>query len=313
MMTRHLLQSWFLGVVAAAGVAALGTPAGCGMDSQGLGLTTNTCTDGSMTCNGQCVAVDHDPQNCGACGADCGEGSCSGGVCHCGEAGACGSGAACMAGVCHCTAGFTQCGDACVALGSDALNCGACGISCGAAGACTAGQCACNQGALYCGGRIGCADVTTDVQNCGACGHACAPSATCVAGQCQCATGQTACGAACADFTSDAQNCGACGNVCSGVCVDGLCQMLGCATIGRQNCGGACLTASDLDHDPLNCGACGNACATSQVCAGGSCLGAFTPPACAACPCAECGVGTTCCKQAGASSPVCVQGSVCPP
>jgi hypothetical protein len=72
------------------------------------------------------------------------------------------------------------------------------------------------------------------------------------------------------------------------------------------------LTERRMLDDPLDCGACGNACAAGQVCAEGSCLGYFAPPACTACPCAACGLGTTCCAMPAVGTPICVEGAACP-
>jgi hypothetical protein len=92
---------------------------------------------------------------------------------------------------------------------------------------------------------------------------------------------------------------------------------------GSSRCGGgtvggngSCYTLTERGSDPLHCtaivGTCGTACATDQVCALGTCTGFFTSAACTACPCAACGVGTTCCDYPGSSEPICVEGSSCP-
>jgi len=79
------------------------------------------------------------------------------------------------------------CGSACVDVGSDIDNCGACGNTCTGDGAkCTAGTCGC-IGPLfdYCAGT-GCMDVSSDTNNCGSCGNVCDPnnSDSCVSGVC---------------------------------------------------------------------------------------------------------------------------------
>ena len=106
---------------------------GCERDEQCLGanescnVTTRTCEcDAGLTsCDGACVDVDSDPQNCGSCET------------------ACGIGEACEDGVCvgpECDAGLTECDGACVSLQFDEANCGSCGEDCGN-GLCFFGQC----------------------------------------------------------------------------------------------------------------------------------------------------------------------------
>lgn len=87
-------------------------------------VTTQTCS----LCNGVCVDLETDPENCGACGnAVDPSGSCVGGQPTC-------NGAA-----------LTNCAGACVDTDSDANNCGACGKTCGiplfAPGTCRQGRC----------------------------------------------------------------------------------------------------------------------------------------------------------------------------
>lgn len=79
------------------------------------------------------------------------------------------------------------CGGACVPVGSDHDNCGACGAAClGGDSTCIAGKCACS-GPLtdYCDGT-GCMDVSADTSNCGSCGNVCDPSVydICLNGMC---------------------------------------------------------------------------------------------------------------------------------
>ncbi|HMY21148.1 MAG TPA: hypothetical protein PKA58_32720, partial [Polyangium sp.] len=72
------------------------------------------------------------------------------------------------------------------------------------------------------------------------------------------------------------------------------------------------LSNQDRQNDPLNCGQCGQRCQRDQVCSNGQCRTYSAPPGCDACPCAQCGVGTTCCTYPGSNFPVCVSGNVCP-
>jgi hypothetical protein len=96
----------------------------------------------------------------------------------------------------------------CADLGSDAANCGGCGV------ACTAGQTCCDTF---------CVDLTNDPTNCGACGHACGHQERCVDAQCRgslCAPPKTPC----LDRehpTSAVYGCCAPGDVC---CNDGACH-----------------------------------------------------------------------------------------
>lgn len=128
------------------------------------------CPTGEAACGAQCVPLDSDPLNCGACGNACGPlGTCS-------------------AGTCDCAAGTTACGNTCVDTRTDPAHCGACGAACTAAtpfcatdGA-TACAAACPGGLQACGHA--CVDHQTDRLHCGACGVVCQPGASCEAGAC---------------------------------------------------------------------------------------------------------------------------------
>jgi hypothetical protein len=110
-MTRHLMLL---------AVAALFTLSGCGSSS------SDKCLGSSTKCDGTCVSLDTDQQNCGACGN------------------ACDPGLACSAGHCvaTCAEGFASCdGSTCANLQLDWNNCGACGNACAADQVCAAGTC----------------------------------------------------------------------------------------------------------------------------------------------------------------------------
>jgi hypothetical protein len=81
---------------------------------------------------------------------------------------------------------------------------------------------------------------------------------------------------------------------------------------GTKDCNGSCVPQQQFQNDPLNCGQCNQQCDVNQVCASGSCRTYFAPPGCNACPCAQCGAGTSCCSQPGGSYPICVNGNHCP-
>ncbi|MHB1844865.1 MAG: DUF7305 domain-containing protein [Deltaproteobacteria bacterium] len=90
-----------------------GGPGGCGLNSS--------------VCNGACVVVRTDPQNCGGCGIHCA------------------SGEVCTSGSClpasSCPQGMTACNGSCVDLQSSSANCGSCGGACPAGQGCAAASC----------------------------------------------------------------------------------------------------------------------------------------------------------------------------
>jgi hypothetical protein len=76
-------------------------------------------------CNGSCIPVSADPNNCGACGT-----TCTGAL-------------ACSAGLCSssCLPGLDICNHSCVDLKSNNANCGTCGNPCSTGQGCVDGQC----------------------------------------------------------------------------------------------------------------------------------------------------------------------------
>jgi hypothetical protein len=153
----------------------------------------------NQMCEGTCVNLLNDPDNCGYCGNVCppppnpssGTAVCSNGQC----------------GV-MCDPDFTTC------LASDGR------------WECVTGECTpCETGTCTqtcCSGA--CVSLQTDPYNCGSCGHVCPAPANargvCTSGACSwvCDPGYTDCGSYCADLSWDPDNCGACGTVCSTVC-----------------------------------------------------------------------------------------------
>jgi hypothetical protein len=115
-----------------------------------------------------------------------------------------------------CPAGESECGGRCIALATDASNCGACGNACGPGGVCAAGVCECGPGTTACAGT--CADLASDPAHCGVCEvAACAAEQVCSIGACaaSCAPGLTPCDRACVDTAANRYHCGACGTVCA--------------------------------------------------------------------------------------------------
>lgn len=184
-----------------------------------------TCPEGLTYCaeSGDCVDLQTDLANCGACGSICESGL---------------VGVECRNGECvraDCPEGIEYCGavDLCRNLSVDPEHCGACGNAC-ASGVCIEGVCSpdasnCEDGQTNCGGA--CIDTCCDNDNCGACGIACPSGTTCFEGICDCpsglccAEGEIICGDTCVATCCDNNNCGACGNVCSGgeTCFEGQC------------------------------------------------------------------------------------------
>jgi hypothetical protein len=187
-----------------------------------------------------------------------------------------------------CTNGQSACGDACVDMSRDTLNCGKCNNACPGAQACVSGTCTavCPSGKdVMCGADAGkptCVNTQSDNENCGSCGHQCAIGQVCAGGNCVdgCSSPETKCspdgGAAyCANLKTDQQNCGACGKGCGVLetCIAGTCT--GACTSGQTLCGGdggGQAYCANLTSDNANCGACGTACTGTFVsCFDGGC------------------------------------------
>lgn len=179
-------------------------------------------------CDGQCVSLQDDNENCGACGEACGEYQ------------------TCVRGACACPTGEMWCDARCTQVATDYRNCGACGNACAdgelcAAGSCKpnttgcdppcagdqscqAGRCECPTGERLCGER--CVNVLNNPDHCGGCDAACGADLGCTNGMCSCSRGQTACSDVCVDTLSDNANCGSCGLVCAEgqECREGECR-----------------------------------------------------------------------------------------
>jgi hypothetical protein len=148
-----------------------------------------------------------------------------------------------------CPAGQADCGNGCIGITSDALNCGDCGVFCDFAGGrhCEGGVCVantpagCAAGLTACGPT--CVDLLTDQNNCGSCGRVCGASESCFGGAClassqgggryvdRCAQMYVfgrECNGTCVDLDVDPNNCGRCGKVCTGPGYSGACVWGGC-------------------------------------------------------------------------------------
>jgi hypothetical protein len=262
-------------------VAVLFAPSGCAttvQDQPDTGTPVeagppNPCGPGTAKqCNGVCVDVFNDTQNCGDCGTVCSSDKvCSHGSC----AAVCGGGTA-------------HCGNFCVDLKSDPLNCGGCGTKCPSGEVCNKAACAltCQDPLTDCNG--GCVDTTSDDFNCGACGNVCPGGKSCVNSTCQatCQSGWSSCpdgtdaGTTCVDTTNDPNNCNGCGNKCPNgyFCNNGVCGIQ-CAG-GTTKCGNACV---DESIDKNNCGGCGTVCTSTYSCSNAHCCPPATPVYCGGC------------------------------
>lgn len=93
--------------VDAAPEASLVTPTGC------VATDPDAANVKPMMCLKQCVDINSDPKNCGACSVPCNL-----------------TGEVCIIGMCQCPGTQTPCGNQCVDLNSDSSNCGSCGHNC---------------------------------------------------------------------------------------------------------------------------------------------------------------------------------------
>jgi hypothetical protein len=259
------------------------------------------CSFGQTECDtgfsAQCVDLDTDPDNCGACGNTCSFAQ------RCNN-GRCGSG---VSGQALCSLGQTRCQFSCVDLDTDDANCGACGYSCGFGLTCSRGQCGttcddsgfgppktpCQTG-LGVMARTTCVDLKSDADHCGACGNDCDSGLICRDGECGCepelafGAPRIACptgiGALrrmiCVDLQRDPDHCGACGSECDSglICRSGRCDCepqfafspertpcpVGIGTMTRMTC-------VDLESDPEHCGACDVECDSGLICRNGEC------------------------------------------
>jgi hypothetical protein len=124
-----------------------------------------TCCFGAVACNGSCIDLMNDANNCGACGSRCSADTrCNAGACV----------------PCNLTT-QVQCPDQCADVQSDPFNCGGCGNVCAASQSCVAGKCGACEGAVC---SNVCVELRTDASNCGACGNVCGADECCSEGKC---------------------------------------------------------------------------------------------------------------------------------
>jgi hypothetical protein len=275
--TNNVLVASAPGVASVSWTSYVGCPMGNGACSYGSGI---------------CVDLQHDPNNCGWCGRQCGNGVCVNGGCQCPSSGADGGG-----GMTMCWSNINN-NQVCVDLQNDNGNCGWCGNQCPSGTTCAQGTCQCpgsgGDGGLLisCWGADGgqsCVDPQNDSNNCGMCGNHCPEGSGCVWGSCQCpgggdgGAGMAMCWSwvtgtsSCVDVQNDNGNCGMCGNQCpsGSTCTQGTCQCPGGGGDGGilsfcwgGDGGQSCV---DLQNDPNHCGGCGNRCPSGTACVAGAC------------------------------------------
>jgi Stigma-specific protein, Stig1 len=239
------------------------------------------CPTHQVACNGVCLSLATNHQNCGKCGH------------------ACLSNQACCSGKC-------------TNLQTSVSSCGKCGHACQrgafvAAVACQSGKCkivSCDSGHADCDGTFstGCETDTTTASNCGTCGKTCSVqngTAGCSAGTCviagctspfQNCDGQFSSGCN-IDTSTDVQNCGGCGMSCGTVnngtagCTAGTCVIASC-TGSFRDCDGQFSNGCETDTNTSvqHCGGCGMSCGavnhgtagcTAGTCVIASCDGTF--------------------------------------
>ncbi len=259
------------------------------------------CDSGEACCEGQCIDVEDDPNNCGGCDVicltptnpcltnECIEGGCVDGTlsdgtecafvddtgvcCASGGTSTCVFGAECCTDA-QCGTGQSCCGGQCLNTQTDFDRCGSCTNQCPAtkADACVGGDCVCgeepecNGNQTCCPGEGGnpasCLNLNNDTLNCGACGFACLiPTNPCLAVECQ--------EGGCVEVP--VLN----GSACAVGEVGGICCASGetsACIVGAECCDSSVCEATeaccenqciDVQDNFDNCGECGNSCTDS--------------------------------------------------
>jgi uncharacterized protein YjbI with pentapeptide repeats len=213
------------------------------------------CDAGEACCEGQCIDVEDDPNNCGGCDVICLTPT---NPCLTNE---------CIEGAC--TEGTLSDGTECEAFEQTGVCCGSGGTSTCVFGAecCTDAQC--GSGNSCCSGQ--CLNTSTNFDRCGSCTNVCPEgrATACVGGACvcgsspACAENEFCCPDGCFDLDTSFTHCGTCVFACPATradnCTEGQCQC-GSGSICEADetcCNGQCV---DTDTDTDNCGTCGNAC-----------------------------------------------------
>lgn len=207
-------------------------------------------------CNGVCIDLDTDLNNCGVCGSACPPGmTCSLGKCMC-PGPTCRLDGACCLPPDQCMVGT------CVhnPLATDPQNCGSAGHRCATGEKCIFGECTCpgtrcDIDGVCCVSPQHCTHgicsnspsdpYDSDPHNCGSAGHECGDCNICVDGNCTLDP----------IYLTDSNNCGCTGpcNSCN-ICIDGLCKL-----------------NPDFASDPSNCGCAGSQCPSTYRCTEGTC------------------------------------------
>jgi hypothetical protein len=258
------------------------------------------CSEGMTLCNGACVNIRTDQDNCGGCGFSVPFGeSCINGQFSSSLIRSNTTTTATTAGIqISCPSGQTSCSGTCRNLLTDAAHCGSCGTTCPSGQNCQAGRCVPPGTAapvvsttvpatlvmdLMCSGREtacgnSCVNLFTDKKNCGVCGRTCGSEQICVNARCGPAcmeSGTSLCNDKCVDLDTDMENCGACGTECKtflpnakgSLCTNGVCKISGCKT-DYADCDKNIVNGCEvyLRTSASNCGSCGKTCPSGQVC-----------------------------------------------
>jgi len=289
------------------------------------------CPGTKKACDGQCVEVSDNLENCGGCGQSCAIGQlCCDGACtdqvakHCGACGQrCAAGSYCELGECKECSTDARCGPTCAPCSGAKSRCreGKCvectlDAHCGATRFCAAGVCTactrddhCGPTCKTCGAGTSCNGMdcivcATDLE-CGTAkyclDHLCKPCNT----DDHCGPGCERCGGTAKPFcNASATGCGECGNTgncpLGKRCEDGVC--LACTS--PDHCGPLCAvcTGTALPYcSPTGCAEClkDTHCPPGNRCDSGACLPCNTPDFC----------GPSCAKCAGTPTPLCASAS----